>query len=97
MEETDFDFSAIRTRLHKEISNIIVEESETITGVTGWILVVESAHGQANRSLYAISGDIIGDNDLPIWTARGWLDEISDNAELYLGPDPDWGEEDDDD
>lgn len=91
-----FNYKEVRKKLHDQITDAIVETNDEITGVTGWVLIVESALGPNKRSLFAIGGDIIGQNDLPAWTARGWLAEVSENIDYFLGPDDD-GEEDDDD
>lgn len=87
MEDT-INYKAIRRELHEAVNSAILGADSEITGITGWILIAEAARGPNIRSLIAIAGDIIGDNDIPSWTARGWLDEISEDVSYYLGPDP---------
>lgn len=94
MEDT-INYKAVRRELHDSINAALLGADSGITGVTGWILIAEAAYGPNSRSLIAIAGDVIGDNDIPPWTARGWLDEINEDVGYYLGPDP--GEDDEDD
>lgn len=85
--ESGFDYATVRKDLHDKIHEAITDSNDEITGITGWILIVESAYGPKKRSLLSISGDILGDVDIPTWTARGWLDEVSENIDYFLGPD----------
>lgn len=81
------EFKELRAELHEAINLAITKYNPEATGVTGWILIAEqSVDAGKRRNLLGISGDVIGENDIPPWTARGWLEEVLEDAWDYFAP-----------
>ena len=51
--------------------------------VSGWVILVETAHEDDIRTMRVLSGDATGRLRLPYWTVEGWLHHTAHNYELY--------------
>lgn len=76
MSEVKVDYSEIRRRLHDNLLEIIGEEENEDTIVSGWTLIWEGIHQNNKKSLSFITSDATGEDSLTPWAARGHLSHI---------------------
>ena len=78
------DYTNMRQDLHEAINTAIRTNDGDILGITGWVLIAETTLAN-KRELLAISGDVVGDRDVPPWTLKGWLGEVLEEVWFYFG------------
>ena len=77
MNETDkVDYPEIRRRVHEALQEIIGEEENESTIVSGWVLIWEGVHEDNKKSLTYVTSEATGEDSLTPWVSRGYMSHI---------------------